>query len=287
MTKRYGVIGYPVKHSQSPEIHNRWFRHFKIDASYELLVVPPDNLSKFMIGFKETHVGASVTIPHKEAVGRYLDVIDPVAAVVRAVNTLYCDEKTGKWHGTNTDWLGALQALSFGMGLTMDLAARDFSFLRGKQVLLLGAGGAARAMAYAARFAAAELVVLNRTKAKAEALAKGLGGGRAGGLSEFANFRPDIVINATSVGLANPHATPLPPEAWSHFMRDRSTPVYVMDMVFNPLHTKMLKEAGAAGCQTITGDLMLSLQAREAFCIWTGLNPPEELVLPKNQPHDA
>lgn len=277
MAALYGVIGYPVDHSLSPQIQQPWFDHFKIAAQYQKITVKPEDLKKFIREFPQKYAGANITIPHKEAIIPFLDRMDDVSRTIGAVNTIKVER--GKLVGYNTDWCGALRALAYGMGIDVDLTSYDFSFLSGKNILLLGAGGAARAMAYAVDQAKARLTVLNRTEKKATALAKKYGG-VDGTLTDYIKIKPDVVINATSIGLTPAsNDSPLPDNAWKHFTKGRSQPLYVMDMVFNPLKTKMLHDAEKSGCKIITGDLMLKFQANESFRIWTGCVPSLELTL--------
>lgn len=285
MTALYGVIGYPVDHSLSPQIQQPWFDHFKIAAQYRKIAVKPEDLKKFMQEFSRTYAGANVTIPHKETIIPFLDRMDDVSRGIGAVNTIKVEDN--QLVGYNTDWCGALRALAYGMGINIDPTSHDFSFLSGKNVLVLGAGGAARAMAYAVDQSHAKLIVLNRTANKAALLAKQYGGD-AGTLADYIKIKPDVVVNATAVGLTTVGLTtpgndsPLPCAAWKHFMQGRLRPIAVMDMVFNPLKTKMLADASKAGCTIITGDLMLKFQASESFKIWTGCLPSLAQTLEKS-----
>lgn len=280
MTALYGVIGYPVAHSLSPQIQQPWFDHFKIAAQYRKIAVKPEDLKKFMQEFSRTYAGANVTIPHKETIIPFLDQMDDVSRGIGAINTIKVEDN--QLVGYNTDWCGALRALAYGMGIDVDLTSHDFSFLTGKNILVLGAGGAARAMAYAVDHAGAKLTVLNRTENKAALLAKQYGGA-SGTLADYTKIKPDVVVNATAIGLTTTgNDSPLPAAAWKYFMQGRSRPIPVMDMVFNPLKTKMLADASKAGCKIITGDLMLKFQASESFRIWTGCLPSLAQTLGKS-----
>jgi shikimate dehydrogenase len=255
-TELYGIMGNPVSHSLSPAMHNAAFRHLGLNKVY--LPFPVQDAGAAIRGFKSLGVkGVSVTIPHKQAVIDFLDEIDPVAAKIGAVNTLVIDND--RVLGLNTDWLGANAALS------------QLTTLTGKKVLLLGAGGSARAIGFGLLEAGADLTLASRTPDKGQTLAKALGCPWLA-LTAIDAVKADILINATSVGMgANCEQTPIAGEALANFS-------LVMDIVYAPLETRLLREAQAAGCQTINGLAMLLYQGVAQFERWTGLAAPVEVM---------
>ncbi|MGQ9693789.1 MAG: shikimate dehydrogenase [Thermodesulfobacteriota bacterium] len=251
-THLYGIIGNPVKHSLSPIIHNRIFSRLGINAVY--LAFEVNNLKKAIEGMRGLGIsGMSVTIPFKTEIIPFLDELDELTKQIQAVNTL--QNKGGKILGFNTDWLGAIQSL------------KEKSDLQDKKALLLGAGGAARAIAFGLKKEGCEIFIFNRSQEKGEKLAKEL---RATYLRKFPTIKeinPEIVINATSVGMV-PHEdqSPYPINLLQEGM-------VVMDIVYHPRQTKLLREAEARGCQTVEGIEMLARQAAAQTEIWTGHKP--------------
>lgn len=247
MTKQFAVIGHPISHSKSPQLHQAGFQEFNIDAQFEAVDVSPENLGPFIKKIvPNSFEGVAVTIPHKETVLPYLDMVTEAASEIGAVNTLY--KKEGKLCGTNTDGLGALRALE------------TITKLEGKRVLILGAGGASRAIIYALKKSGADILIYNRTFSKAEKIAKHF---EVLALESFEDIIPenfDIIINTTSVGL-NELKSPLPADFW--------LPQHIgFDIVYTPLQTQFLEDCEKAGGQTITGDKMLVHQALAQFQIW-------------------
>ncbi|MGB9698903.1 MAG: shikimate dehydrogenase [Thermodesulfobacteriota bacterium] len=256
-TQVYGIIGNPVKHSLSPIIHNGVFRHLGINAVY--LAFEVTNLTKAIEGVRALNIaGLSVTIPFKAEIIPYLDELDELAAQIKAVNTV--QNKGGKLFGFNTDWIGASQAL------------KEKNNLTGKKVFLLGAGGAARAIAFGLKKEGCEIFIFNRSPEKGAKLAKELG---ATYLAEFPSRKaliPEIIINATSVGMAPlDDLSPFPARLLQEGM-------IVMDIVYHPRQTKLLREAKIRGCQTIDGLEMLARQAAAQTEIWTGYKPEIALI---------
>lgn len=255
-TELYGIIGNPVKHSLSPIIHNGAFRRMSWNAVY--LAFEVENLRKALSGIKGLGIrGVSVTTPFKSEVIPYLDRIDPIAGKIKAVNTIA--NEGGKLIGYNTDWCGALKALE------------ERIDLEGKKVILLGAGGAARAIGFGLKERGCRLVIFNRTMDKGKELAEELTSVYEP-LSSFIGMKAEeidaeVVVNATSVGMY-PHDTesPLPKGA----LRKGMT---VMDIVYSPLRTKFLREAEEQGCQIIDGLEMLARQGEAQLEIWTGKRP--------------
>jgi len=256
-TQLFGIIGAPVEHSLSPAMHNGAFAHLGLNGVY--VPMRPDNLADGFRGLRSLgFIGVSVTVPFKVAIMAHLDSIDPVAEKIGAVNTLLFSRAEGAttWcTGVNTDWLGSNQALAETMPLS------------GSTVLVIGAGGAARAVGFGLIEAGAKVLVHNRTEAKGLELAHQLGGTHVSsdGLDAI---RADALINTTSVGMA-PHvdAIPIDPELLPQF------PV-VMDIVYAPLTTRLLHEASVRGCRTIDGLQMLLHQGAAQFTLWTGQEAP-------------
>lgn len=272
MTRICYLIGYPVGHSFSAIMHNAAFSHLGLDYRYELRSVKLEELEAFALSMKTPEVrGANVTIPHKIAVVRYLDEIDVVAARIGAVNTIVND--AGRLRGYNTDGLGAMRALE-----------ETFGDLRGTKVLILGAGGSAKAIGYHISTQAREIVLLNRTLDRAIELADSLS--RSSECKAYVSAKPlnrkcltetikgtDIIINATPLGMS-------PKIEETPVARELLNPgILVFDVVYNPPETRLLKEAEAAGARTLTGVRMLVYQGAEAFRLWTGKEAPEELMM--------
>lgn len=255
-TEIYGIMGRPVAHSLSPAMHNAAFEALGLNKIY--LAFEVEDVAAALTGLRALGIrGASVTIPHKEAVLPYLDEIDPVAAKIGAVNTLFFSE--GRLRGLNTDWLGANRALAEKMELA------------GSRVLILGAGGSARAIGFGLLEAGAEIVIASRTPARGQALARALGCPWLP-LAEAGRHRADALVNATPVGMGPAtEAIPIDPEALPHFG-------VVMDIVYAPLATRLLRESRGAGCQVIDGLAMLLYQGVAQFELWTARSAPIEVM---------
>ncbi|WP_310600667.1 shikimate dehydrogenase [Desulfobulbus sp.] len=255
-TQLFGIIGDPVEHSLSPAMHNAALAHLGLNGVY--VPMRPADLAEAFHGLRSLgFVGVSVTVPFKVAIMDLLDAIDPVARKIGAVNTLVF-ERTGtavRCTGHNTDWLGSNRALAE----VIDPA--------GRTVLLVGAGGAARAVGFGLIEAGAQILLTNRTEAKGRHLAGQLGCPFIPA-TDLAGIRADALINTTSAGMA-PHieAMPIAPELLPHF------PV-VMDIVYAPLETRLLREATARGCRAIDGLTMLQYQGAAQFTLWTGREAP-------------
>ena len=251
-TELYGIIGNPVAHSLSPAMHNAAFAALDLNKVYLPFAV--HDVPQAIAGLRALGIrGASVTVPHKQAVIPHLDAIDPVAAKIGAVNTLILDG--GSLKGLNTDWLGANRALAEKLALP------------GKRVLVLGAGGSARAIGFGLLEAGAEVALASRTPEKGQALARELGCDWFP-LAQAQKQSADALVNATSVGMTpGETATPIGQKALARF------PV-VMDIVYAPLETRLLREAAAAGCQVVDGLAMLLYQGVAQFELWTGRTAP-------------
>ena len=269
---RAGIFGYPLGHSISPAFQQAAFDHIGVDATYEAWQTPPGELANAVSCLRRNiYLGANVTVPHKVTVRDYLDDLDPWAEVIGAVNTIV--SKDGRLVGFNTDAYGLIESLR-----------REARFdARGKKVVLIGAGGAARAAAFGlAREAVSSLVIANRTPARAEALAAEL----RGSVTEVAALdlasstlaqwiaSADLVVNATSVGMQGGPAEGRSPVA------DGLIPstCVVVDMVYSPEATPLLKMAKDAGARVVEGLPMLVHQGAAAFELWTGEEAPIEVM---------
>ena len=254
-TRLCAIIGNPIGHSLSPLVHNAAFQHLGLD--YVFVAFQVERLREAVTGIAALGLkGVSVTIPHKVEVMAYLDEIEPVARRIGAVNTIA--NRDGKLVGYNTDWSGAMRAL------------QDKIALQGKTAVVLGAGGAARAIAFGLKEKGADPVILNRTVSKAEALASGLKC-RFGGIELIEKLSFDLVINATSVGMSpDADRTPLDKAV----LKD----ALVFDTVYNPLKTRLIREAEENGCATVTGLEMFVNQAALQFELWTGQTAPLDIM---------
>ena len=252
----YGVIANPVKHSLSPHVHNRAFQFKRISAVYLPLLVENGQLKDFMLLADELPLkGFNVTIPHKQKILRYLDVVDPLARRIGAVNTIW--KKAGKWRGTTTDVAGTLRPLEKKLKL------------RNARVLVAGSGGAARTAAFALADAGAKVSLTGRNLDKVRALAKAVGGIPLGHAeAEQESF--DALIHATPLGMY--------PQQDGIYFPDRIPAEIVFDMVYNPRETALLKHASEMGKITIDGLQMFIEQAAEAFSLWTGENAPRKTM---------
>jgi len=264
-TQLYGIIGHPVHHSLSPAMQNAAFQEVGIDAVYLAFDVEPGRLAEAMAGARSLGVrGMNVTIPHKESVMRLLDELGGDSAEIGAVNTVV--NKGGTLVGYNTDGIGARRALA---DAGVDIA--------GKVVLLLGAGGAARAIAFTLSKATKRIIIANRAADRAVELASRLrgkadAGGLDSGFLRKAAAEADIMINCTSVGMS-----PNSDEAVIDRGYIRKGQV-VFDIVYTPIKTKLLREAEAAGAVAVDGVGMLVNQGAESFTLWTGREAPGDVM---------
>ena len=255
-TQLYGIFGHPVAHSLSPAIHNAAFDALGINAAY--LAFDVTDLAGAVGGVRALGIrGLSVTIPHKTAIMEYLDEVELLASRIGAVNTVVND--TGRLKGVNTDWRGAISALEEKVSLT------------GKRAVVLGAGGAARAVVAGLVHERALVHIANRTAERAREVADQV---RCtwSSLGETDELYGDILINTTSVGM-EPDAGKMPVTAG--VLRRFSV---VMDIVYAPVETRLLREAAAAGLVTINGLRMLLWQAVAQFETWTGLKAPIDVM---------
>jgi len=260
--KRLFLIGDPVGHSLSPAMHNAALRACGLLWQYELLETPRARLAQVVQRLRaDDCVGANVTIPHKQAIIEYLDEVTPLAQRIGAVNTIL--RRDGKLIGENTDVYGITQTL------------REANVaLRGARVVVLGAGGAARATVFAlAAEGASSIGIINRTEERAHALADALRQHHPH-LHVTVNQNDalasaHLIINATSVGMMpRSDESPLPAEV--RLARN----VVVFDLVYRPRLTRLLREAARAGARTLDGLGMLVHQGAAAFTLWTGRVAP-------------
>ncbi|WP_108461783.1 shikimate dehydrogenase [Devosia naphthalenivorans] len=266
MTIKAFVIGHPINHSRSPLIHGTWLAEHGIDGSYEAIDVTPGELPGFFERLRSGEfAGGNVTIPHKEAVFALCDSVDPLATTIGAVNTLVVRE--GKVHGTNTDYLGFLGNLDAGAPGWSD-GPND--------ALIIGAGGAARAVLVALRRRdGGKVHVLNRTLANAQALVREIDGPfEAHGFDAFAELAPRIglVVNTSSVGM---HGSRFD---WLDLSLLAKTTL-VTDIVYSPLVTPLLADAVAHGLPIVDGLGMLLHQAVPGFEAWFGVRPAVDAKL--------
>lgn len=259
-TQVYGVIANPVAHSMSPAIHNAAFRETGYDGVYVPFRV--DDPADFIPAMQALPVdGYSITIPHKEAVIPLLDGVQPLAAKIGAVNTIV--RRDGALHGSNTDWSAAVAAIESGLPQGAELS--------GKRVLLLGAGGASRAIAFGLAERGCRVTIANRTHERAVRLAGDVGCGVVP-LTDVGDVPHDILVNGTSIGMhPNVDATPLDAALLC-------PGALVFDSVYNPLETRLLREARAAGCPTVDGLAMFVNQAVEQFELWTARPAPRDTM---------
>ena len=268
-TRVCGVIGNPIDHTLSPIIQNAAFNALNLDYVFLSFKVKSSELETAVDGMHALNIrGLNVTMPHKSSILNFLDRIDLSAQIVNSVNTIL--NRENKLFGFNTDGVGALKALR-----------ENGVEPKGRKVSLLGAGGTARAIAYALVKESDELTVLNRTLKQAQELAKLLEKTAnkkivAGSLSpkeiQHSLQDSDILINATSVGM-KPKAN----ESLVGIKMLRPD-LAVMDIVYNPLETKLAKDAKAAGAKVVSGVEMLIYQGAASFEIWTSKSAPIEVM---------
>jgi len=258
-TKICMVIGDPVEHSLSPQMHNAGYVALHVDDEYVYVACRIDinQIENFVKGIRAMNIqGVSCTIPHKLVVMPFLDEIDEVAKKIGAVNTIV--NENGKLIGYNTDWLGILKPLE------------KITKLENKTVALIGAGGAGRAAAYAVKSQKAKLMIFNRTFDKAQALAEEFGA-EAHTLADIENVKDsDIIINTTSVGLKNKNETILPKQ----YITNNHI---IFDAVYGE-ETQLVKDAKEKHAQIISGIEMLLYQGVEQFKLFTGYDAPVEIM---------
>lgn len=255
------VAGYPIKHSRSPLIHGYWLQQLGLEGSYEKLAISPENFPAFMASLKKgrsAYVGGNVTIPHKETACQLADHVTPLAEELGAANTLWLAE--GDVHATNTD----------GAGFTASLDAARPGWDKVEVAIVLGAGGASRAIVQSLRDRGLrDIHVVNRTISRAQELVDRFGRPlQAHTLSALPELLQDagLFVNTTSLGMEGNDTLDLPFET----MRPGSL---VTDIVYVPLHTPFLIKAQKAGLSTVDGLGMLLHQAVPGFEKWFGKRP--------------
>ncbi|OMO55299.1 Dehydroquinase class I [Corchorus olitorius] len=263
-TKVHGVIGNPVSHSKGPHLHNAAFKSTGFNGIYLPLLV--DDVSNFITTYSSPDFsGFSCTIPHKEAALKCCDEVDPIAKEIGAINSMIRRLTDGKLIGYNVDHLGAIAAIE--EGLRASNGAASGSPLAGRIFVVIGAGGAGKALAYGAYERGARVVVANRTYDKAKELASKVGG-QAITLAELNYFYPEdgmILVNTTSVGMKpRIDETPISKVALKHYS-------LVFDAVYTPKLTRLLREAHESGAIIVYGTEMFINQAFLQFEMFTGL----------------
>ncbi|MBW2713738.1 MAG: shikimate dehydrogenase [Deltaproteobacteria bacterium] len=252
-----GILLHPAGHTRSPAMHNAAFRALGIEARYKAFDIHPEALPEAMeqarsLGFRQL----AISIPHKEAVMALLDEVDETARQIGAVNTV--TRVDDKLVGTNTDWAGAVHALE------------RMTELAGRRVVILGAGGTAKALCYGLLRAGSEVTVLNRTEERAIELVQSLGAKNSGSLSSLSSLPADIIVNTTSVGLQG-DTSPVPD------YRFTSNQI-VMDAIYGSKDSRFLRDAQARGAKTLQGKWMLIYQALEQLKIWTVQEAPVDVM---------
>jgi shikimate dehydrogenase len=252
----FGLFGNPVGHSLSPLMHNAAYRAMNLAARYQAFLVPDPKTAVRL--FRERGMdGASVTLPFKTSIMAHLDDFDEECRTIGAINTVWV--RNGKLFGSNTDWIGFARSLK-----------RRFD-IRGKTLAILGSGGAARAAVFAVRKEGGNPVLVCRNPLKGEELARDFDC-PLHPLSDLGSIKAHVLINTTPVGMG--------PDAENTLARKKDLVHFewVMDMVYNPLQTALLMEAEAAGCGVISGLSMFIHQGAEQVRIWTGMEPPLDLM---------
>lgn len=267
--KLFALIGDPVEQSLSPAMHNAAFRALRLNCVYVAFRIPKTLLTDAIAGVRAMGIrGFNVTTPHKVAIANLLDELDESASLVGAVNTVKNDR--GKLVGYNTDGEGAIRALE-----------EKIDSLEGLNVVLLGAGGAARAIAFSLVKAGTRISIANRTPSKARALASAIDQ-KLGKSVELVSLNPaelaralkgaDVLINATTVGMRSSIDQTLVTADMMH------RELVVNDIVYEPLQTRLLREAKKAGAKTVNGLGMLIHQGALAFEIWMSKRAPIKVM---------
>lgn len=260
-TRITGVIGHPIEHSMSPPMHNNAYKQLNMDYVYVAFHVQPEDIEKLITSAKTLGIrGLNVTIPHKTTIIPYLDEIDETAKKIGAVNTIQFKDNKAK--GYNTDGIGAIKSI------------QEYTTLQDKNILILGAGGASKAISFSLiNENINSLTIANRTKENAEQLIENI--------KKQTNFTKiqyhtindvdtiikdmDIIINTTPIGMY-PHHEVKPPIKTDNINKNH----IVMDIIYNPLETQLLKQSKENGAQTINGTSMLINQGLVSFEIFTG-----------------
>jgi shikimate dehydrogenase len=255
-TSLYAVFGNPVCHSLSPIMHNKAFAYAAHNGIY--LAFRVKEIGNAISAARVLDIqGISITLPYKVTVMAFLDKLDDTAERIGAVNTVI--NREGVLIGYNSDGMGAIRALS------------EKTPIRGKDIIVIGAGGAARAIGFGIIAHGGNLTVANRSKDKGELLAKDLGVGFCP-FSEINKRKCQILINATPLGMF-PHTDMMPIRR-----KDLEKEMVVMDIIYNPFKTRLLKEAEDIGCMTVDGVSMFVYQGAFQFELWTGKEAPLEVM---------
>ena len=272
--KLYGILGYPLGHTLSPAMQEAAFGKTGPNAHYLALELPPASFRKAMRRLSSWIIdGANVTVPYKEAVMPYLEELSPEARAIGAVNTLFRKKK--KWIGTNTDAAGFLTALK---------TDRKFD-PRGKKVLVLGAGGSARAVIYGLlKEKAARIGIANRHESRAKKIQKDFGRLFPKTRVDLLPLAPealkdalagaDLVVNATSVGLRAGDPSLIPARIFPEAGKKGMKRILFFDLIYRPAETALLRLARRRGHRTANGASMLLYQGAKSFEIWTGEKAP-------------
>ena len=255
--RHFALFGNPVGHSLSPLMINAAFGAMGVRAGYESHRVENLELAVRMIREKPLD-GVSVTLPLKGAIMAFLDEVDDDARAIGAVNTV--THERGRLRGSNTDWVG------------LTAAVEEHVSLRDRTVAVLGAGGAARAAVHAVLRAGGTPIVFNQSRDRAESLARWFSC-ETRPLAALGRAEADVLIHATPVGMhPDTGESPVDGRILGRFQ-------WVVETIYNPLETRLLREARAAGCGVVTGLAMFVRQGAEQIRTWTGLEPPVELMM--------
>ncbi|MFN3189549.1 MAG: shikimate dehydrogenase [Aureliella sp.] len=270
-TKLYGVVADPVAHSLSPQIHNTAFQHVGVNCRYLPFRIPEDELPLFMQWCKEFGVGGlSVTIPHKESIMPLLSEVEAAAKGIGAINTVAIRGEDAA--GYNTDYRAAMDCLEEALKTqhtiqNVDEGLREDDLFRGRGALILGAGGAARAIAFGLRQRGATVAISSRTHERSTQLARDIGGRALPWASRY-DIKPGILVNCTPVGM-HPDVDSSP-----YSEKNLNPDMIVFDTVYNPEQTVLVKRARDTGCFVINGLDMFVRQAAYQFKLFTGMEPP-------------
>ncbi|RJE48361.1 MULTISPECIES: shikimate dehydrogenase [unclassified Dehalobacter] len=260
---KYAIIGYPVEHSLSPKMHEAGFKAAGLPATYDRITVQPIQLAESIGYLKNNHYdGWNVTYPLKEKIIPYMDVLTPEAQRIGAVNTVKV--QNGRLYGHNTDGGGFIQAL----------LSKGFIF-EGKEVVILGAGGAAKAIAAALASLQVKMLILNRSEEKAGTLAGQVN--RLGGNAASGNFARgcwlevvDLLIQTTSIGMKD--------EAYTIDLQGLNPSAWAVDLIYHPAVTDFMAQAAACGCRSMNGLDMLLFQGILAWEFWLEQKAPLDIM---------
>ena len=275
-TFKLGLLGYPLSHSLSPQIHTAALGACALDGDYSLFPFSPDDqqgMKNLLTRLRTSELhGLNVTIPHKQTVIEFLDELTPTAQAIGAVNTIYM--KDSKLIGDNTDAAGFLSDLSKFLPESTSPTGRGAG-VREKSAIILGAGGSARAVVYALLHDGWKVTLAARRIEQAQQLADSFSNFqlRITSITDLRLLTFDVLVNTTPLGMVpNTDQSPIP--------ENLSLPsnVFVYDLVYNPRETKLVRDAHSQGLQATTGLGMLIEQAGLSFEIWTGHHPPRDVL---------